>query len=350
MTRVRELIEDHTGFDRDLWRRAAGLGWFGLLADEEHGGGSLSGNGLVDASIVAEELGRALMPGPFIGTSVVVAALTEFGPERERKALVPQLVSGELVGAWAAPQPVGRGNPLAVSARSVSEGYVLDGVVPYVEFGAQSDLLLVSAEAPEGPTTFILSRELAGVTFEELEAIDLTRRLADLHLDGVEVDSTAIVGSQGEAGAQIERLLQLALVLQCADATGATSTGFERTVEYSKERLAFGRPIGSYQALKHRTAWHRIQLEGAFATTAYAAESVGGHSADAGVAARIAKAHVGKWSSVILQDCMQMHGGIAVTWEFDLHLFSRRALHDEVLFGTPSVHHQGLVDLAEEMR
>ena len=131
----------------------------------------------------------------------------------------------------------------------------------------------------------------------------------------------------------VERQLQVALVLQCAETNGATEAGFGLTVQYCKDRVAFGRPIGSYQALKHRMADHRIWLEGSHATTTYAAHAVAGRPTRRAIAARVAKAQVGKWSTVILHDCIQLHGGIAMTWDYDLHLYFRRAIGNEVTYG-----------------
>jgi alkylation response protein AidB-like acyl-CoA dehydrogenase len=139
----------------------------------------------------------------------------------------------------------------------------------------------------------------------------------------------------------------VALVLQCAETNGATDHALAITVQYTKDRVAFGRPIGSYQALKHRMSDHRMWLEGSFATTAYAARAVQEQRPDAASAARSAKAHVGRHSSAILHDCLQLHGGIGMTWEYDLHLWFRRAISNEVLYGPPDEHHQALVELAE---
>jgi len=186
-----------------------------------------------------------------------------------------------------------------------------------------------------------------GVTSTPLETLDITRRLSDVVFSGVAVGAGAVIGDIGGAVAAIERQLQLALVLQCAETNGATDYGFALTVQYSKDRVAFGRPIGSYQALKHRMAVHRMNLEGSFAIAAYAARAVAEGNVDAAIAARIAKAHVGKWNTTILHDCIQMHGGIGMTWDYDLHLYLRRAISNEVLYGAPDEQHRALVDLAE---
>jgi alkylation response protein AidB-like acyl-CoA dehydrogenase len=163
----------------------------------------------------------------------------------------------------------------------------------------------------------------------------------------VRVDSSAALGSSGEASSAIERQLQIALVLQCAETNGATEQGLAITVQYAKDRVAFSRPIGSYQALKHRMAEHRMWLEASFATTSHAALSVLDRRDEAPAAVRIAKAQVGKWSTRTLHDCVQLHGGIGMTWDYDLHLYFRRAIGNEVLYGSPYEMTRSLVDMAE---
>ncbi len=162
------------------------------------------------------------------------------------------------------------------------------------------------------------------------------------------VGADAVVGEAGGAAAAIERQLQLALVLQCAETNGATDYGFALTVQYAKDRIAFGRPIGSYQALKHRMADAPDEPRGIIRHCRLRRpRAVAERTADAAVAARIAKAHVGKWNTAILHDCIQLHGGIGMTWDYDLHLYLRRAISNEVLYGAPNEQHRALVDLAE---
>ena len=321
LARVRELIDDPVGFDRKVWSQGGELGWYAMLVPEQYGGGSVSGEGLVDATIVAEELGRMVHPGPFHATNVVAFALAEFGTPAQREQYLPGLASGELIGTWAFAEPDRDWTaPAALTATPSGRGFVLDGVKTYVQDAHVADLLLVTASTADGLAQLIVPNGTPGVSVEPLEGLDLARRLSTVRFTAVEVPAGAVVGSPGQAAGAVERQLQVAVVLQCADTNGATDVGLAMTVQYSKDRVAFGRPIGSYQALKHRMADHRMWLEGAFATTAYAARAVQQRTADAAVAARVAKAHVGKWSSVILHDCIQLHGGIGMTWEYDLHL------------------------------
>ncbi len=234
-----------------------------------------------------------------------------------------------------------------MAAVASGDGYVLDGVKTYVPYAHAADLILVTARTAEGLAQFVVHRESPGISIEALESLDVARRFSVVRFEGVRVGPESVVGATTATAAAVERQLQVALVLQCAETNGATEAGFGLTVQYCKDRVAFGRPIGSYQALKHRMADHRMWLEGSQAATTYAAHAVQAGRPDAAIAARVAKAQVGKWSTVILHDCIQLHGGIAMTWDYDLHLYFRRAISNEVIYGSPYEQHRALVDIAE---
>jgi alkylation response protein AidB-like acyl-CoA dehydrogenase len=349
VSRVRELIDDPVGFDSGVWAQGGELGWYAMLVPEKYGGGSVSGEGLIDLTIVAEELGRLVHPGPFQATNVVAFALAEFGSPEQRDRYLPDIASGERIATWAFAEPDREWSAAATALRATpaGAGFVLDGVKSYVHDAQAADVLLVTALAPSGLTQFVFAKDTPGIAVEPLQCLDAARRMADVSFTAVEVPPEAVVGEPGRAGEAVERQLQVALILQCAETAGVTDQGLAMTVQYAKDRVAFGRPIGSYQALKHRMADHRMWLEGSFATTAYAARAVQHANHDAAIAARLANAHVGKWSSAILHDCIQLHGGIGMTWEYDLHLYFRRAISNEVLYGAPSEHERSLVDLSE---
>jgi alkylation response protein AidB-like acyl-CoA dehydrogenase len=337
LTRVRELIEDPVGFDPGVWSQGGDLGWYAMLVPEEYGGASASGSGLVEAAIISEELGRMVHPGPFQVTNVVAAAIAEFGSDDQRQEYLPSIASGQTVATWAYMEPDGDWNPShqSLSVARAGSGYVLNGTKTCVQDAASANLLLVTGRASEGPAQVLVPASTPGVSIQRLECVDLARRLFEVSFSDVRVDAAAALGPLGGADGAIERQMQVALVLQCAETNGATEQGLEITVQYSKDRVAFGRPIGSYQALKHRMAEHRMWLEASFATTSYASHSVLGRRDDAPAAVRIAKAHVGKRSTAILHDCIQLHGGIGMTWDYDLHLYFRRTIGNEVLYGSP---------------
>jgi alkylation response protein AidB-like acyl-CoA dehydrogenase len=310
---------------------------------------AVSREGLVDLTIIAEELGRMVHPGPFQATNIVASAVANAGSPAQQERFLPGIAGGEIIATWAYGEPDAEwpASSVRLAARPSGSGFVLDGVKTYVHDAKAAALLLVSAVAPQGLTQFLVASDTPGITIEPLESLDLARRLATVRFSSVELTADALLGEPGSAGSAIEHQLQVALALQCAETNGATGQGFEMTVQYAKDRVAFGRPIGSYQALKHRMADHRMRLEGSYASAAYAAKAIQQGRADAAIAARVAKAHVGKWSSSILHDCIQLHGGIGMTFEYDLHLYFRRAISNEVLYGSPYEHQRGLVDLVE---
>lgn len=347
--RVRELIGDPVGFDRSLWQRGGDLGWYAMLVPEKYGGGSVSDSGLADAALVAEAMGARVHPGPFLPTNVVAFAISEYGSDDQKARLLPGLAAGTTIATWAYAETGGDWSPSAIEVRATpsGDGYQIEGTKSYVQDAGTADVFLVTARAPEGLVQVLVPATGAGVTVEPLESLDLARRMAEVTFMETPVDQSDVVCAGSFATEAVERQLQVALVLQCAETNGATQAGLDMTVDYAKERVAFGRPIGSYQALKHRMADHRMWLEGSYATTAYATASAHGRCPDASTAVRVAKAHVGRWSTHILHDCIQIHGGIGMTWEYDLHLYFRRVISNEVLYGAPYDHMKHLVDLVE---
>jgi alkylation response protein AidB-like acyl-CoA dehydrogenase len=342
MDTVRGLAEDEpAGFDRSWWRRGAELGWISMLVAEDHGGGSVSGQGLSDLALVAEEFGRRVAPGPLIPTNVVAAALSRAGEDTPHKQLAG-LVGGETV-ATRCPEVAGSGGGDAVGPvrASVSgDGFVLDGSTAPVEAGAEADLVLVTARMDAGPVQFLIPSGTPGLTAHRAESIDLVRRFARLRFDQVEVAADAVVGEPGAAQPHVERQLLDAVVLQCFEMSGAVDRVFAFTVEYAEDRYSFGRPLWSYQALKHRFADMKMWLEACHATAAAAARAVDSGSPLAAELVSVAKSYIGDHAPVIVQDCVQIHGGIGVTWDHDLHLYLRRVVQDRAQFGTPRDHRE----------
>jgi len=334
--------------DRAVWREAAELGWVALFVPEANGGIAEMSGGVIDAAIVAEELGRVVFAGPFLSTSVVAFALAQAGSEAQRDAWLPGMASGDTLAAWCfAGTGINAGaEPGAVKLRSEGGGFVLDGLAAYVEEAQDADLLLVTATGDDGVSQFLIPPGLDGVSIEPLESLDLGRRLAHVRFSGVAIGPDALLGEAGAAADLVERQLQVALALQCAETVGVTDRAFEFTLEWVQQRYAFGRPIGSFQALKHRLADHAAQLEGAKAAAAHAARSVQAQAPDAAIAVSVAKSQCGRQATEIIRDCLQMHGGIGLTWDHDIHFYLRRAVSNEALWGTPAAHHERLARLA----
>ena len=348
LSAVRELAENEpAGFDRAWWRQAAELGWTSMLVPEELGGGSVSGAGLADLAMIAHERGRLVSPGPLLGTNVVAAALAAAGAPGEQAAVLEGLLAGEVVATWAFAEPNAEWSAagVALTATPTAEGVVLDGVKTTVEAGAEGDQVLVTARTGAGLTQVLVPAGSPGVEVERMESLDLVRRLAEIRFTGVELPANAVVGEIGGAAADVERQLQLALVLQCAEIVGAIDRAFAFTVEWAFDRYSFGRPLASYQALKHRFAEMKLWLEASHATADAAVRAVEEAAANAAELVSVAKSYIGDQAPALLQGCVQMHGGIGVTWEHDLHLYLRRVTQNALLFGTPEDHRERIVAL-----
>lgn len=344
---VRALYDSAEGFDRAWWRKAAELGWTSLFVPEAFGGGSLSGGPAADAVIVAEEMGRLVSPGPFQAVNVVAAALAWSGSDVQRAGVLPGLVSGTSVATWAHSEPGGRWRPDELTTSASFEGgeVVLTGEKAYVESAGAADHLLVSARSGEEIVQVLVPAGTPGMTVASGRSVDMTRRFGRVRLDGVRLPAEAAVGQPAPASRALQRQLSLALALQCAELVGVANRTLEFTLDYAGDRFAFGRPIVSFQALKHRIADMTVWLEGSKAVSDELALAVDEDRGDASTLGSVAKAYVGEHCPDIVDDCVQMTGGIGVTWEHDIHLYNRRAVVDRALYGTPEEHKERLVAL-----
>ncbi|HEX4220572.1 MAG TPA: acyl-CoA dehydrogenase family protein [Acidimicrobiales bacterium] len=348
LTVVRQLAaENPDGFDRGWWRRGAELGWTSMLVPEDQGGGSVSGEGVMDLQLIAEEMGRLVSPGPLLPTNIVAAALSAPDAGGHHEGVVAGLLSGETIATWAVVEPGGSWSPSEAQLRAEpsGDGFVLHGDKTAVEAAAQADYFLVAARTGGGLTQFLVPADTPGISVTALESLDMVRRFGRVHFDTVEVPSSALVGEVGGAASEIERLLQFALIVQCAEMVGAIDQVFSFTLEYSFDRFSFGRALASYQALKHRFADMKLWLEASHATSGAAARAVQAGTDDAPELVSVAKSYIGDRGPALLQDCVQMHGGIGVTWDHDLHLYIRRVTQDRVLFGAPSDHRERIATL-----
>jgi alkylation response protein AidB-like acyl-CoA dehydrogenase len=348
LSRLRELHAAGTSFDTDWWPRAAELGWTSLLVPDDLGGGSVSGSGVRDLAMVAELAGKTVAPGPLHPVSTVLAGLVE-APENHQ-GTIESLISGELVASWAVYEPGKSWAPMdpGVTATPTASGFRLDGAKDRVEAGAESAVLLVVADCEGSPRQFLVPTDASGVRVELQRSVDLVKSYARVHFDGVEVDSSAAVGTAEQTPELITRQSQIAQILQCAEVVGILDAVLKFTIQWGFDRHSFGRPLGSYQALKHRYADLKIWFEACKAATNGAVAAVADRSPDAEMAVSVAKSYVGEYAPGMLQDCVQLHGGIGVTWEHDLHLYLRRVLLDRSMFGTPEDHNLRVYAITEQ--
>jgi len=344
---TRKLHESPAGYDRDWLRRSAELGWFAMLVPEADGGGSVSGRGLLDATIVAELVGRHVQPGPFIPMNVVAAAIAAAGTPAQRSALLPSIVAGELVATWAVADERGNWDDGAgLTAVRHGHSVVLTGSRGCVPEAVTADLLLVTADLDGRPAQVLVRADAPGVSVRPLTCLDLSRRMADLQFEGVRAGAADILGAGGTA--QLGAQLLVAIALTCADTVGAIDELVTRTVAYAKERIAFGRPIGSFQAIKHILADQALYLETCKAAAVAVARSVDAGDPDAAEVASMAAAYIGDVACDIAQECLQVHGGTGYAWEHDLHLFLRRVRSNAALFGEPSWHRERVYRFYEQ--
>ena len=344
--KVRELGPTDSGFERGYWRQGAELGWTSMLVAEEFGGGTVSESGIADLTLIADAFGANVAPGPLLPTNIVASAVSSSSDARAHEGLLQGLIAGEVVATWAFVEPP-PGETFAMTTRAVAsgDGFVLSGVKAPVEAGAEADVLLVSARSEAGMTQFLVPAGTPGMTVLPLQSLDLVRRYARVELDQVWVPRAAVVGTIDHAADDIERQLQLALAIQNAESVGAAQTVFDFTLDWAFNRYSFGRPLASYQELKHRFADMKMWLEASHALADALARDIGGATATAAETASVAQAYIGEHLPALVQDCVQMHGGIGVTFDHDIHLYLRRVTVNRVAYGTPSDHRRRVADL-----
>jgi alkylation response protein AidB-like acyl-CoA dehydrogenase len=344
---VRDTEQRDAPFNESYRRQGAELGWFSMLVPEALGGGSISENGLVDATLIAYKRGSLLQPGSFVGTNVTALAVAESGSDELRQKVLAGLVGGEVSASWAVASADDRRIDGGVAAQPDDDGaLILSGAKTAVQDVEPTSWLLVTCESPDGSALVVVAADAPGVVVTPLDSLDLSRGFAEVRFDSVRVPPSAVMGTPGAIDDLLDRLLATAATLTAAEAVGAMDHEFEMTVQYAKDRIAFGRPIGSFQAVKHLLADTSLAVEMGKAVVLAASRSLGSGDAYGPEAASIAKAMVGDASIDLAQNCFQVFGGIGYTWEHDQHLYLRRLTTDAGLYGDPTWHRERLCQLA----
>ncbi|HWC34418.1 MAG TPA: acyl-CoA dehydrogenase family protein [Mycobacteriales bacterium] len=344
---IRGLRDNAAGFTEEYWSQAAQLGWTAMLVSEDHGGGTVSGSPLTDLSLIGYEIGLRAAPGPFVPVNVVAETLSAEGSAAQLEVL-EQLMSGTATAAWAYAEPAPHDalGTVQTTIRVDGDDLVIDGVKRPVENAGHATHLLVTGRTGEDLSQVLVPAGAEGMTIEELTSADLTRRFATVRLDGVRVPREAAVGEIGGAAQRVTRQLHVALALHDAETVGAINRAFELTLGWTADRYSFGRPIASYQEIKHRMADQVTWREAAHAITDAAIVALDAGAPDAAELIHAATAFVGEYGGEMLQDCVQIHGGIGVTFEHDLHLFLRRVTVNRATYGTPAEHYRMVGKLA----
>ena len=329
---VRDSAQTELGYDPALWRQMGDqLGLAGLHLAEEYGG---SGAGLVEAAIVMEETGRALCSSPYAASLLASLAVTRLGSPEDRAGLLPSIASGECVATLAMTETTSATGISALRTTAACDGdhVVLTGTKTLVEHGHSADLLLVSARPDSGESgevgLFVVAGDAPGMTRTRQAALDITRSVAEVRLEGTPATPLGAAGGRG-----LEELLDLSCALLASEMVGGIEASLEMSVAYAKQRYQFNRPIGSFQAVKHRLADVAIGLDGARALTQYAVLVAQQRSPDLATAAPMAKAEASEVYTLAAGSMIQVLGGIGFTWEHDAHLYLRRAWADAGLLG-----------------
>jgi alkylation response protein AidB-like acyl-CoA dehydrogenase len=342
---VRQAVEAGEPAREQFLRSAAELGWYAPFVPEHLGGGSVSDAPWVDAMVVAVERGRTLQRGPFAETQVVAYAVAAFGSDEQQKLVLPELASGQAFATWLAAGPSGTWGVPSVTATADGAGYRLSGAAEYVGCAQYARYLLVPALTDGGPAQFLVRADSAGVSVDPVSSFDVTAELCAVSLHEVYVDEGMRLPDTTPVTEQLSRQLRVAALLTVGDAIGAMEQLADMATAYSKDRYAFGRQIGSFQALKHLLADMSMFVQASKACTAAAVEALGQDLPDADEVVHIAKSFVSDTAYDVAQGALQVHGGIGYAWEHDLHLYLRRLAADSARYGDAAFHRELICQL-----
>lgn len=345
-TFVRRMMADDTAHSTELWKKIAQQGWLGITVPEQYGGSSGS---FIDLIVILEEMGKSLLPGPFFATAVLgSAAIVTGGSTEQKTSLLPRVVNGEALLSLALAEQSGRYDAAGVTMTATARGgdFVLSGEKMFVPDAHVADYLVVAArtaqgENPEeGITLFLVDAKAPGVAITQLKTVDMTRRQCHVAFQEVGVPGQQVIGTVGQGWPILRRVLDIGMAGLCAEMVGTGQKALDMAVAYAKERVQFGKPIGSFQAVKHKCVDMMVQVENARSLTYYAAWAVDENVPEARQAVPMAKAYCSDMCKTVTSEAIQVHGGIGFTWEHDMHLFYRRALAGEAMFGSAPVHRE----------
>jgi alkylation response protein AidB-like acyl-CoA dehydrogenase len=337
-TAVREQMETEQGFDTAVWQQMGEqMGLQGLHIPEEYGG---SGYSYVELGVVLEEMGRALLCAPYFSTVVLAAnTLLHSGDEAAKQAHLPGIAAGSTIATVAFTEPSGKWDEsgITMTATAAGDGWTLDGTKMFVIDGHVADLVVVAARTGKGVSLFTVAGDAAGLTKTALATMDQTRKQARLDFSGVQA---TLLGEEGAGWGVLSTVLDLAAVGLAAEQVGGAQKVLEMAVEYAKVRVQFGRPIGSFQAIKHKCADMLLEVESAKSAAYYGMWCASEMNDELPSVASLAKAYCSEAYFHATAENIQIHGGIGFTWEHPAHLYFKRAKSSELLFGDPTYHRE----------
>jgi alkylation response protein AidB-like acyl-CoA dehydrogenase len=340
VTEVRRLMETTEGYDTSVWKQMGEqLGLQGLALPEAYGG---SGYSAVELGIVLEEMGRALLCAPFFSTVALAGnLLLASGDDAAKQAHLPGIASGETIATVAFTEANGRWDEAGITASATADGgnWKISGEKMFVLDGHVANLMLVAAKTSKGTSIFAVDATAAGVAREALPTMDQTRKQAKVTFTAA---PATLIGEDGKGWTYLNKMLDLAAVALSAEQVGGAQKVLEMSVQYAKDRVQFGRPIGSFQAIKHKCADMLLETESAKSASYYAWWAASEDNDELPVVASLAKAYCSEAYFHAAAENIQIHGGIGFTWEHDAHLYFKRAKSSELLFGDPTYHREQL--------
>ena len=340
LAEVRKISESEHAFDAALWRKIADQGWTGILFDEQYGG---SGMGMVDMAAVLEEMGRALLPGPYLSTALLAgAAIDRAGDDAAKHKYLTTICSGETKATLALLEEHASWSPhdVKMTAKTSSSGYTLSGSKLFVPDAGVADLLVCAVRIDLQLAMFVIPARTPGVQIERMPTIDNTRPLYAVTFKNAALPADTLLARGERAHTGLHYALNVATTGLAAEMVGGMQRLLDITVEYAKTRKQFGKPIGQFQAVQHQCADMLVFTESSRSAAYYAAWALGEGGEDANTAVSVAKAYASDAYREVGNRAIQVHGGMGFTWENDIHLFYRRAKASEIAFGDATWHRE----------
>jgi alkylation response protein AidB-like acyl-CoA dehydrogenase len=340
---VRQMMAHDTAHDAAFWDKLVGLGWPGLMVPEEFGG---QGGTFLDLTVIAEEAGKALVPGPLFTTLALGGPVfLEGGSDAQKKEFLAKIAAGKFIATVAVAEAAGRWDAGGIELKATKKGagYTLTGEKFFVPDAHVADAIVVAARTGKGSgedgiTLLCVPANEKGVTVTQLKTVDMTRRMCHVKFDGVA--ATEIIGKAGAGWPVLRRTLEVATAVLSTEMVGTAQKALDIAVEYAKTRVQFGKPIGSFQAVKHKCVDMMVSVENARSLTYYACWTVDERVSESATAVPMAKAYASDMAKNVTSEAIQVHGGIGFTWEHDMHLYHRRALAGEANLGNAPVHRE----------
>jgi alkylation response protein AidB-like acyl-CoA dehydrogenase len=347
LEQVRKTMETGPGYEPDLWRELAELGWLGLTIPEAYGGAGL---GWVDLVVLLQETGRSLFPSPLISTTLAASAILATGSEEQKQRWLPSLADGTRIGTLALVEASDSLAPTGIALLGKVDGdaFVLTGQKKFVADAGAANLFVVAFRTGSGPqdlTLGVIDAGAPGVKASHWATIDATKRLGTLSLEGARIPKSAILGEPNRGWPAIERLFDLGAIAVTAELTGAADAAHSITTQYAKDRIQFGNPIGKYQGVKHPLAEMYVDLESTKSLLYYAAWAVAESPSEVPRSASLAKAYGTDAFTRIGIDGVQLHGAVGYTAEYDIQLYLKRAKWARPAFGDSDYHYERVARL-----